>query len=707
MSFPFMLSLPVLSKAEGSKHGIDLGNSPNSCGLRVYLGHHPFPLPAGKREINVLLMKQEVQAEQIDLEEYESQPRKLAKKEDTVLTFMMVTLSVFQLYTSWQGPFTELIQRSIHLSFVLVAAFMMYPPMRRSHHRDRIIHVDKVFILLAALASLWITFNATRIQANPGWSTQIDVLLAPIMIFAILEATRRSLGLVLPTLVLLLILYALIGPHLPGTWAHRGFSIRMILESLYLEPDGIFGYIVGISATVIAGFLIFGVILSETGGGETFVDLAIKLAGRSHGGPAKVSCFSSAFFGTISGSAIANVVVDGVFNIPLMKGLGYKKEFAGAVEATTSTGGQIMPPVMGAGAFIMAEVLGIPYAKVALAAAIPAILYYTNCYLGIHFWARRLGLKPLPPEMIPSFRKKILPRSAPFIIPVSALVYFLSIGRNPALSVFYALMLCFATYLFLPGSKQTLGAKIKNIIKALDIGGRSIVMVAVLCVCAQMVIGLLTATGLGIKVSEMVIGFAHGNILIALILTAAITILLGMGVPTVAAYVLGASVSVPPLIKMGVLPLSAHMFVFYFAILSAITPPVCPAVYVASAIAKSNWLPTAWIAVRLGLAGFIVPFMFYYAPSLLLQGTVLDIVLNGVSAFIGIVALSAGVMGFFRRQLSLLEQLVMIVCGFLLIDPNLYTDTAAFIIMSYMYLNQRFGFSIAAMRRPKLKDGGT
>ncbi len=645
-----------------------------------------------------------VKPEQIDLEEYEAQPRKLGKREDTVLSVMMIALSLFQLYTSWTGPFIDLVQRSIHLTFVLAAAFMMYPPFRSSPERDRIIAADKVILFLAVVATLWITFNATRIQMNPGSSTQIDILLAPIMIFVILEATRRSLGLVLPILVLLLIVYAFLGPYLPGAWNHRGFSMTMVLQALYLEPDGIFGYIVGISATVIAGFLIFGVILSETGGGETFVDIAIKLAGRSHGGPAKVSCFSSAFFGTISGSAIANVVVDGVFNIPLMKSLGYKKEFAGAVEATTSTGGQIMPPVMGAGAFIMAEVLGVPYSKVALAAAIPALLYYWNCYMGIHFWARKLGLKPLPPEMIPSFRKKILPRSAPFIIPVSALVYFLSIGRNPALSVFYALMLSFAAYLFLPGSNQPFMTKLKNILKAMDIGGRSIVMVAILCVCAQMVIGLLTATGLGIKISEMVIGFAQGNILIALILTAIITILLGMGVPTVAAYVLGASVSVPPLIKMGVLPLSAHMFVFYFAILSAITPPVCPAVYVASAIAKSNWLPTAWIACRLGLAGFIVPFMFYYSPSLLLRGSLMDILWNSITAFIGVVSLSAGVMGFFRRQLSLFEQLIMIVCGYLLIDPNFYTDIGAFIVLVYMYCAQKWGFSLIGwVKRVRMK----
>ena len=249
-------------------------------------------------------------------------------------------------------------------------------------------------------------------------------------------------------------------------------------------------------------------ILSETGGGETFVDLAKKLAGRSHGGPAKVSCFSSAFFGTISGSAVANVVVDGVFNIPLMKSLGYKKEFAAAVEATTSTGGQVMPPVMGAGAFIMAEILGIPYAKVAVAAAIPALLYYEGCYWGVHFWAQKLHLKPLPPEHIPSFRKKNPSSIGPLRHTGFRSGLFLSIGRNPALSVFYSVMLAFAVIWFLPNPEQNLATRAKNIIKSLDHGGRAIVMVACLCTCAQMVIGLLTTTGLGIKVSELVVNLS-------------------------------------------------------------------------------------------------------------------------------------------------------------------------------------------------------
>jgi TRAP transporter 4TM/12TM fusion protein len=636
-------------------------------------------------------------AEEIRVEDFEATPRKLGQKEEFILGLLMVALSVFQLYTSYVGPFPDVIQRGIHLLFVLPAAILMYPAFKKT--KQDIPLADWFLMALAIVPTLWVVFNNERISFSPGFSNRIDLLLAPIMIVIVMETTRRILGPVLPTIVLLLIVYAFMGPYLPARWAHRGFSVGMVLQALYLDPGGIFGYVVGISASVIAGYLIFGVILSETGGGETFVDLAKKLAGRSHGGPAKVSCFSSAFFGTISGSAVANVVVDGVFNIPLMKSLGYKKEFAAAVEATTSTGGQVMPPIMGAAAFIMAQILTVPYAKIAAAAAIPAILYYEGCYWGIHFWAQKLNLKPLPAEEIPSFRRKILPRCGPFIIPVSVLIFFLSIGRNPALSAFYAVILSIISYLVFPNREQTVGMRAKNIIKALDHGGRAIVMVACLCACAQMVVGMLTVTGLGIKISEVVVSLSGQNVLLCLLFTMVVAIVLGMGVPTTAAYVLGASVCVPPLLKLGVTPFVAHMFVFYFAIISAITPPVCAAVYVAAAIAKSDWLKTGFQATRLGLAGFIVPYMFYFTPTLLLQGDWLHILQNSVTAFFGILCISASTIGFLKRPLSWIERIIIFIGGLMFIDPGLYTDILGAAILGYMYLSERFGISIRKLRK--------
>ncbi|MEW6672557.1 MAG: TRAP transporter permease [Thermodesulfobacteriota bacterium] len=639
------------------------------------------------------------------VEEFETQPRKLARIPNLLLMSLMIGLSIFTLFTSWHGPFTVLIQRSIHLFFVLPAAFLIYPAFRKSPNRNQIPVIDVVIMVLAAIASLWITFNAERIQLNPGWSIPMDIVLAPIMILIVLEATRRILGLAIPAFLLFLIVYAFMGPYLPGRWSHRGFTIRMILETIYVDPSGLFGFILGISATVIAGFLIFGVVLSKTGGSDTFVDLAKMLAGRSVGGPAKVSCFSSAFFGTVSGSAVANVVVDGIFNIPLMKKLGYRKEFAGAVEAVTSAGGQFVPPVMGASAFIIAEVLGIPYAKVAFAAIIPSLLYYTGCFMGIHFWAQKYRLETIPPELIPKFKKDILPQSAPFFIPVTVLIYFLTIGWNPSRCVFYTIVISACLFLILRGKNKKFSDKLKDLIHAMDEGGRLIVVVAVLCACAQMVIGMLNATGFGIKLSEMIIDLSGGNVLAALVLTSLVTILLGLGVPSVAAYVVASAVCVQPLLQMGLEPLPAHMFIFYFSVLAVITPPVCPSVYVAAAIAKSNWLSTAWYAVRLGIAGYIVPFMFYYAPSLLLKGSVYKIIIDTTTAFLGVTALAAATMGYLGNRLNMFHRTVVAICALVLISPSPFSGLAALAVLIVIYMIKRHDFKRESLTGKDLQPG--
>lgn len=472
-------------------------------------------------------------------------------------------------------------------------------------------------------------------------------------------------------------------------WQHRGFSLRSIIEILYLGPIGIWGLTVGLSATMIAGFLIFGAMLQELGGGETFVELALLIAGRSPGGPGKVSVFSSAFFGTISGSAVANVVVDGVFNIPLMKKVGYRAEMAAAIEATTSSGGQIMPPVMGAGAFLMSELIGVPYIKIALAAAFPAVLYYAGCWFAIHFEARRLKIKTVPPELIPKFRP-LIPKLPHLIVPAGIMGYLLAIGYSPSYSVLLAIVSAFILYMMGVRSASDLKERLKKVVIALDVGGRSIVMVAVLCACAQIVIGLFNATGFGIKISESIIGLSHGSIFLSLFFAMIVCLVLGMGIPTTAAYVLAASVVAPSLITLGIPPLTAHLFIFYFAIISAITPPVCAAVYVAAAIAGSNWWKTGWIACRLGLAGFIVPYMFYYAPSILLKDTLPNIIINGISASFGIVALAAGVMGYFFKNNSLFDTITLLSAAALLIKPGIYTDIVGYALLAFIFMKQKY-----------------
>jgi TRAP transporter 4TM/12TM fusion protein len=595
--------------------------------------------------------------------------------------------SAFQLFTAYAGAFPDLIQRSIHVAFAIVLGFLMYSATSKSP-RNRPSVVDIFSMALGLFVCVYAALNYDRIMMNPGISNRWDLVLGIIATVLVLEVTRRILNWILPAIAVLTILYAFLGPYLPDALAHRGFSVDYILETLYMSTSGLWGTVTGVSATVVAGFLIFGSILYYTGGGEIFVDLAKAVAGRSYGGPAKVSCISSALFGTISGSAVANVVVDGVFNIPLMKRLKYRPEFAAAVEAAASTGGQLVPPVMGAGAFIMAELTSSPYLKIAFAATIPALLYYVGVASSVHFEARKSGLERIPKELIPSFGST-LPKSAPLFVPIALLIYLLVQGYDPTTSVFWATAASVGLYFVTARSLVRLKERLRNLLSALEAGGKAMILVASLCACAQIVIGMFNLAGLGIRISEAVIGLSAGSKFLGLFFTMIVCIILGMGLPTTAAYVLAASVTGPALIKLGLAPVAAHLFVFYFAIISAITPPVCAAVYAATAIAKSNWLPTGWLAVRMGLGGFMAPFMFAYCPPLLLVGPPLDIIWNSLVSGLGVMAMAGAVMGYFGGRCKWYESFFLAVGALFLMKPGLVTDIIGLGTVAFIYVFQK------------------
>lgn len=639
----------------------------------------------GKIDVNDLL---NIEPEKVDIKDRdEATARSLKGKTAIVAGAIALLLALFQLYTAYAGAFPDLIQRSVHVGLAMVLGFMMYAATDRSP-KDRISFPDLMLAVLGAVVCTYAAINYDRIVMNPGLSNRVDLIFGIIATLLVLEMTRRILGWILPLIAVLTVVYAYVGPHLPDVFAHRGFGTEYILETLYMSTSGIWGNVTGVSATIMAGFLIFGSLLFYTGGGETFVDLAKAIAGRSYGGPAKVSCISSALFGTISGSAVANVVVDGVFNIPLMKKLGYRAEFAGAVEATASTGGQLMPPVMGAGAFIMAEFISTPYLKIALAATIPALLYYLGVTASVHFGARKDNLSRIPRELIPSIRKT-LPKSAPLFVPVILLIYMMMAGWDPTTSVFWATMTSAALYLAGIRSAAMLKERVVNLVKALEAGGKSIVMIAALCACAQIVIGMFNLTGLGIKISELVIGLSMGIEFLALFFTMVVCVILGMGLPTTAAYVLAASVAGPALIKLGIVPIAAHLFIFYFAIISAITPPVCAAVYAAAAIAGSNWWVTGWMAVRMGLAGFVAPFLFVYRPGLLLVGSPIDIIWSSLVSVAAIFSLAGAAMGYFGDRCRWYESLMLFVSSVFLIMPGLATDLIGLALVSVIFIYQK------------------
>lgn len=604
-------------------------------------------------------------------------------------TVIALLFSLFQLFTAYAGAFPDLIQRSIHMAFAIVLGFLMYSATSKSP-RSRPSVLDLVSMILGLLVCVYAALNYDRIMMNPGISNRWDLALGIIATILVLEVTRRILNWILPAIGVLTILYAYFGPYFPDALAHRGFSIGYILETLYMSTSGLWGTVTGVSATVVAGFLIFGSILYYTGGGEIFVDLAKAIAGRSYGGPAKVSCISSALFGTISGSAVANVVVDGVFNIPLMKRLKYRPEFAAAVEAAASTGGQLVPPVMGAGAFIMAELTSTPYLKIALAATIPALLYYVGVASSVHFEARKSGLERIPKELIPSFGKT-LPKSAPLFVPIALLIYLLVQGYDPTTSVFWATVASVGLYFITAGGVDRLKERIRNLVSALEAGGKAMILVACLCACAQIVIGMFNLTGLGIRISEAVIGLSAGSKFLGLFFTMIVCIVLGMGLPTTAAYVLAASVTGPALVKLGLAPLAAHLFVFYFAIISAITPPVCAAVFAAAAIAKSNWLPTGWLAVRMGMGGFMAPFLFSYCPPLLLVGSPLDIIWNSLVSALGVMAMAGAAMGYFGGRCKWYESPLLAIGALFLLKPGLITDLIGLgtVIAIYVFQKRR------------------
>ena len=620
--------------------------------------------------------------------------RNLKGQMAVIASAIAVMFTLFQLYTGVFGAFPDLIQRSIHIGFAMVLAFFLYSATNRSP-KERFSVVDLIAMILGIIVCIHVAINYDRIMMNPGVSSSWDLILGIIATLLVLEMTRRILSWVLPAIGIITILYAYLGPYFPDMFAHRGFSVSYIIETLYMSTSGIWGTVTGVSATILSGFLIFGSILFYTGGGEIFVDLAKAIAGRSYGGPAKVSCISSALFGTISGSAVANVVVDGVFNIPLMKKLGYKPEFAAAVEATASTGGQLMPPVMGAGAFIMAEFLTVPYVKVALAAAIPALLYYLGVTSSVHFAARKSNMARLPKEVIPSL-KKTLPKSACLFVPVTILIYLMMTGHDPTTSVLWATGASVALYLVTTRSFVILKQRAWNLVLGLEAGGKSIVLVAALCACAQIVIGMVNLSGLGIKMSELVLGLSMGIEFLALFFTMIVCLILGMGLPTTAAYVLAASVAGPALIKLGVTPMGAQLFVFYFAIISAITPPVCAATYAAVAIARSKWWESGWLGVRMGTAGFMVPFLFVYCPNLLLVGSPLEIVWNSLVSALGVMAMAGVVMGYFGDKNRWYEAILLAVGALFLLKPGLITDLIGLSMVAVIYIIQKRRHAIAA-----------
>jgi TRAP transporter 4TM/12TM fusion protein len=456
----------------------------------------------------------------------------------------------------------------------------------------------------------------------------------------------------------------------PFAIAHEGYSIERIISQMSLATEGIYGVPLGASATFVILFVIFASFLSESGAGQFFLDISMALFGRFRGGPAKVSVMSSSLFGTISGSAVANVMVDGWLTIPLMKKIGFKPHVAGAIEAVTSTGGQIMPPVMGAAAFVMAEILGQPYINICIAAAIPAVLYYVSVYFMIDFEALKLNLRGLPADELPNARK-VFASGFIYFIPIAVLIYFMSVQMyTPLRSAVYAMVATVIVSFF----KKSTRMGLMKILKTLEKGAKASLEVALACACAGIIVGVFNLTGLGMRLSSMLIELSQGHLPTLLFLTMISSLILGMGMPTTACYIILAVLVAPAMVQMGVKPIAAHMFVFYFGCISAVTPPVALAAYAAAGLAKAPPARTGYAASRFAIAGFILPYMFVYGPELLMIGKLSDIAIAVLTGTIGIYLLAASVQGYLICRANWFERVILFVSALLLIKPGLLTD---------------------------------
>ncbi|MDT8861835.1 TRAP transporter permease [Alkalihalobacillus sp. MEB130] len=597
---------------------------------------------------------------------------------EKVILFLAISLALFHLYTASFGILPGYFQSAIHWAIIASVLFLV-KPLKFKYSKL----IDIPLILISWYISYYLITVQSELVMRAGAYTNFEVLLGILAILIALEAGRRTVGTILPIVCLAFLAYALFGNYFPGMFQTANFSISRIAPYLYTGSDGLYGQVILVSAQFIFLFLLFGAVLKLTGAGNFFVDLAYALAGKVSGGPAQAAILSSMLMGTVNGSGAANVVTTGTFTIPLMKKVGYKPKFAGAVEAVASNGGQIMPPVMGAVAFLMAEITGLPYIDILKAALIPAILYFVTLSSSVYFIAKKNNFKGLKKSELPSFRKTLFSGWV-YLLPLAVLVFLLVQGFSPQRSAFYSIILAFVIGFIKDRTNMTL----PNIRSATRDAATGIMPIAAACLLAGIIMGVIQLTGLGIKISSILETISGGNLILALVLTMLTSILLGMGLPTSAAYLILAVLVAPALVNMGIPLIAAHLFILYFGALSTITPPVALSVFGAAGIAGSDVWETGIESVKLASAGFIIPFIFAYNDVLLLNGTISEITISVSTALLGCLALSVSVTGWCIIPVGFIRRTVFLVSAIFLIIPSpFYWSMIGFVVISLLVLN--------------------
>ena len=615
----------------------------------------------------------------------ESRFRLLSGWQGKMVALLAVAMSCFHFYTSGFGLLLAQMQGAVHLAFTLALVFLLYPANSKQSKTSGIPFYDYILAGLGVASSLYLVFFFNDLVMRAGLPTTTDLVMGFILIATLLEATRRISNPILPCLAIAALLYCYFGRYMPQMLAHRGFSVARIVNHMYLGTEGIFGTPLEVSSTFVFMFILFGAVLEKTGLGRFIIDLSMAIAGWSTGGPAKVAVVSSGLMGTVSGSSVANVCTTGMFTIPLMKSVGYQPYFAGAVEAVASTGGQIMPPVMGAGAFIMAQFLGVPYIQVAIAAIVPALLYYFAVMVQVHFEACRLGLKGIPWSQLPPIWP-LLKSKGFLLIPLVAIIYFLLAGYTPLKAAFNGILVSFVLSWLNKETRLTPD----RIFQAFEAGARGAIGVACACATVGMVVGMGTLTGLALRIAGAIVAAAGGSKILTLIFTMCASIVLGTGLPTTANFIVTSTMAAPALFQLGVPPMAAYMFVFYFGIAADLTPPVALAAYAGAGIAGADPMKTGVTAFKLALAGFLVPYIYVYSPMLLFIDVVpLEMIQAICTALIGVFLLAMFTIGYFKAPLAWYMRLLACGGALGLMIPGTASDLAGLAVLALIYVVQR------------------
>ncbi len=629
------------------------------------------------------------------MEKFEKESRTRIFDAKWLKTVIYVLCLVFTLYHLAYASGIRLLQmvnikhHAIHVGMILVLGFALYPAFKKSS-RKKIAWYDWIFIALSAAMPIYVFIRYPTFISTGFEGETVDIIFGTVLIILVLICSRRLSGWALPILSVIFLIYALFGRSFPGIFMHRGYTWHRIVTYLTTDIYGIYGTSIKVSATYIVLFIIFGEVMNKCGMGQFFNDIANALAGHTKGGPAKVAVLASGFLGSINGSAVANVVTTGTFTIPLMKKTGYSKEFAGAVEATASVGGQLLPPIMGAAAFVMAETLGVKYGLIIKAAVIPALIYYLGIIIQVQMRATKDHLNGLPKELMPKVGK-VMKERGHLLIPIIFLLYMLIFsGVTVIRSAFWTIIVTIVVAELRPISRMSL----KDICDAFVAGAKSTVSVAMACACVGIIVGVCGMTGFALNVAHAIISIGEHSLLLTLLFTMVTCMILGMGLPSIPSYLITATIAAPALVELGQPEIAAHMFCFYFAMFANLTPPVALASFAAAGLSGGSPMKTGWQSVRLALAGFIVPFMFVYNKALLLEGvTLITGVQVVITACAGVVLIAAAVEGYLLGRMNIVLRLIAGVGAFLLIDSRLVTDIAGVVCLAVILLSQKFIFN--------------